>query len=367
MLNFVLFVLSMVVLVPFVVRRMASNDICFSFPASNHIKYVERGGSKGADGVWQDGVFDHPIPEIPGKKIDGDSIVDGEQKKSLLHELFGIYFYGLYPFKHVKNFRIKKVRENIQGTGPRDWVTESQSEILTGLRFRFPRPFVFTDVELKDKFTIHLKVVAMFEVVNPYTPMYIHGSDFFTPLASLIQGQVIDLVKQHSINDFVEKSKGEIEGILQELKQDNNEFNKRLIELVGLKIVSISINDYEPPAKIAEAIQQQALAEEQGKASVTKAERDRETELINADRDAKARLVRADAEAKAQDKLTEARGRRIRETVASMASSLGDPNTVAVGAASVLEMEAATGETSKLTTLVKDRSSVVVPVGGDKK
>jgi hypothetical protein len=50
--------------------------------------------------------------------------------------------------------------------------------------------------------------------------------------------------------------------------------------------------------------------------------------------------------------------------VEALALSGATADVASRGAADVLEMEAATGTDSKLTTLVKDRSAITVPVGG---
>ena len=231
---------------------------------------------------------------------------------------------------------------------------------------------------------MNLKVVLKLRVVKPYIPKYIFRNDFFTQTGSIIQSEVIDNLiditvddgqggrRKLTIDDFINLKKGEVAGFLKVHKDDlpsgePSLLNQALISQVGLCIDGINVNDWDPADEdTIKAIRQKAIERLQGEARVTKAEKDRETELINADRDAQALLLRTTAEVTSQNQLTEARGKRIRETVASLASSLGDPNVVATGASSVLEMEAATSATSKLTTLVKDRSSVVVPVGGDK-
>ncbi len=223
-------------------------------------------------------------------------------------------------------------------------------------------------------------MVPTFRVVVPYVPAYKYpNGGFFVKSASLLQSMVMDRLKEVlTLQDFKGKPKGELKGLLADFIApkwlDTNgyvipsDLNTEMIKQVGLTMESIGINDWRASSPaIRAALEASGMAIATGDAEIRAAEKKRTAELINADRDAQALLIRAEAERQAQNKLTEARGNRIRATVARLASSLGKPDIVARGTADVLEMEAATSETSKLTTLVKDRSSVVVPVGGDKK
>jgi len=386
MLEMLVYVLVSLLLLALAIKGLAKEDVSFTEGLSNYVKYVERAG-----------VFDHMIPEVPGYVVDNPYSRDatirearpGETQpmsrlNTILQRRLGIYFYGPYPFKKMARVRIKKEWDNLKGTGPSDWITTGPEVDEPGIRHTFPRAFVFTNVELSDRTKVNLKVVLKLRVVKPYIPKYIFRNDFFTQTGSIIQSEVIDNLiditvddgqggrRKLTIDDFINLKKGEVAGFLKVHKDDlpsgePSLLNQALISQVGLCIDGINVNDWDPADEdTIKAIRQKALERLQGEARVTKAEKDRETELINADRDAQALLLRTTAEVTSQNQLTDARGKRIRETVASLASSLGDPNVVATGASSVLEMEAATSATSKLTTLVKDRSSVVVPVGGDK-
>jgi hypothetical protein len=192
---------------------------------------------------------------------------------------------------------------------------------------------------------------------------------------------------EHHLLPFFGKAKGEVAGLLSCLKdpEDSSDFvdpmdpnkgikgelNRELIKQVGLRLVGISINDYQPgDEKIVEAIRLKSLAIEQGDAAITTAEKSRTAELINADKDAQAVVIRAKGQQEAQNLLTKARGNRIRETVATLASSLGSPDVVAQSAANILEMEAAAGPESKITFLSQrggDKPSVTIPVKEDNK
>lgn len=382
-------ILVLIVLLPFVIRRMAESDICFTFPFTNHIKYAEKGGSRDQNGKWSGGILDHYIPEVPGYILEGPNLKEmafrlarsGEKQKvsafnALLYRLLGVYWYGLYPFKHIKEFGVPRETEKLEGRGPADWIERKGIAVVTALRFTFPRPFVYTDVELGDRLKVSLKLVLKLRVVRPYTPVYEFNDDFFTQTGSILQGQVIDELKNFAtINDFITVPKGEVGGFLKKYKKNKpdgtpSDLNLEMAKQVGLGIDGISINDWMSDKKITDAIEQQAIETAEGDARITKATKDKQVTITNAEAYQEKVSRETDADVARQKALAGSRMIYIRDTVAALASSLGEPNVVASGAADVLEMEAATSGTSKLTTLIKDRSPrspVVVPVGGDKK
>lgn len=360
-----LFFVVILALSPFVIRRMASSDICFTYGMTNHIKFVDRGGTR-TENKWEGGVFDHMIPEVPGYILDDVRsetsrfrLPNGEEKQKMsalnlvLRRLLGVYWYGLYPFKHIRSFPIKKQYENIEGTGPENWIRQGDTVNVKALRFRFPRPFIFTDIELSDRFTVSLKVVTTLQVMVPYVAVYVYDGDFFTQTGSLLQGAVIDAVKNENINSFVQADKGEIGGMLDDLKTDTG-FNRRLEELVGLDLSSVSINDYKPgDEEIVKAIRQTALATEKGNAAIEAAKKYAEEVGIQAEADgsAKERLAKA-----------------TRAEVDSIVEPLKAAPEVSREAAEVLQARFYAGPDSKLTnlTLVKGAAQPVIPVGDTK-
>lgn len=386
--DIVLLLIIGIVAIPFLAKMLARDDQTFTEGKTNYIKYAERAG-----------VFDHMIPEVPGYILDNPNSRDAEFRKAgagetqalsplntTLHGLLGIYFYGIYPFKKIARLKIKKTYDNIEGTGPKDWIRPGEEADEPGIRHTFPRAFVFTDVELPDRTKVNVKMLLKLRVVKPYIPKYEFGNDFFTPIGSLVQSEVIDNLidltvddgsggkRKLNIDDFINHKKGETAGFLKVHKEPLSDgkpslFNQVLINQVGICIDGININDWNPgDTETVEAIRQKALEKLQGEARITKAEKDAQVTEIAANAYKKRIGIETEADVARQNALTDARGKRIRETVATLASSLGSPDVVARGAADVLEAEAHTSETSKLTTVIKgDSSRVVYPVGGDKK
>ncbi len=373
----IIILLLVLVSLPFLVRRLATKDVFFTFPLTNYVRYVERGGKQDENGNWQNGILDHYIPEVPGYRLEGNNLKEAEFVKgheplnllnSILYDLLGVYWYGLYPFKHIRTIKIPKETERLEGKGPAEWIDKTRGVVAEpGLRFVFPRPFVFTDVELGDRLKVSLKLVVKLQVVRPYTPVYEFGNDFFTQTGSILQGQVIDRMKDFlTINDFIKEDKGEVDGFLREYKEDSSLLNQELIRQVGLKVIAISINDWAGDPKITKAIEQEAIETAEGDARIAKAEKDKRVTITTAEAYQERLRRETEADVARQTALAASRGAYIRATVAALSPQGTSPNVASRSASDVLEMEAATSKESKLTTLVNGQSSVALPVEGGK-
>lgn len=352
----ILLTIVFILLCPFTIRALASMDVFFTFGVSNNIKYVERGG-----------VLHRVIADVPNFTLakDGRTLQPGKTQQSFLHRLLGIYFIGVYPFFKVRSFEIKKQSENILGNGPSDWIKYGETIKTTTLRFNFPRPYVFTNIELGDRTTVNLKIVMEFQVVDTYIPIYVYNGDFFKQAGSLLEGEVIDVLKKFTIDEFVLKEKGEINGILQYIKVSDGSFNQKLISLTGLKVLSVSINDYEPGDKeLIEVIRQKALAREKGDALIETANKQKVAETIDAEKYATVTTIKTEADFYRGTKLAVVNGTEIKQVMDNLSTTGADTIEVVRTAGKVLQAKAV--QESKLTTWVQGPAEPVVQVGGEK-
>src|SRR3989344_6726218 len=202
----IILIVAIIILLPFTLKALASMDIHFTFIETNHAKFIEKAGVLCKILAEAPGkIFDLKTAKGNFKKAEIREIKDGERPAhdTFLYRTFGIYFYGIYPFRKVKKIKIVKEKENIAATGPQDWIISEGTVLVTGLRTVFPRVFVFTAVELKDGLTVHLKLVVKFKVIVPYIPVYEFGGNFFTQAASILQSEVIDELRLvATIQDF---------------------------------------------------------------------------------------------------------------------------------------------------------------------
>lgn len=349
--------MSVIVMLPFIFFGLARKDVFFTLLASNEMKFVVSG-----EGTLEKILLNLDEYRIENGEIKSNKWTDPngdpqttDVKKPILARLFGIWWVGIPPFRKIHSFSIEKQKEKdviTENDKPEKWIVKGETEPTESLRFTFPRPFVLIGAELKDRLTINLLVICKFEVVKPAIPVFVFKGKFFDNAGSILKGAIIDKCSELNINEFVEKPKGEIKGLLSDLKDSDGDLNKALVSQVGIRLVGISIANYDPSDKeVVKAITQNALAKQKGDADITKAEKD-----------AKATVITATAEKTAQNLLTEARAERIKQTVANLLATGADANIIARAAADILRTEAVAGEKSKITTWVDGGgSSVVIP------
>jgi regulator of protease activity HflC (stomatin/prohibitin superfamily) len=349
-----LLLLGIIITFPFAANGLANMELFFTRLESGDIKFIMRGES-----------LYRIIHDVRGKVLvmgdDGHYIFkDGDESKSWLNTRFGLWWIGVPPFARIHTFPITKERENASAKDSAHWITVEEKEIqVSSLRFTFPRPYNLKEVELKDRLSVDVLVVAKFEVVKPYVPVFLFKGRFFENAGSILRAQVADHLNDMNLEDFIPAPKGETNGILRDMKDFPGDFNDTLIQQVGLKLVGISITQYDPSdSAIRDAMRAKEIAVKQGEGRIAAAEAD-----------AMVTRKAATAQAEAEERLAIARGARIRETVAQIAGSLGSPDVVAREVGRVLQTEALTGKDSKITTWVEGGAGAqpVLPIGGEKR
>lgn len=332
------YMVVLLALLPFVAYALGTADILWTRLESGNIKFVMHGET-----------LHRIIHDVRGFKLDDHNKFIPDTSKRKRHWL-GLYWVGIPPFASIHTFQITKERENPRGASPKEWITvDKHAATVNSLRFTFPRPYMLSKVELGDRVPVDLLVVVKLEVVDPFMPVFNFKGAFFDNAGSLIRAAVSDAVKGTTghpigIDEFVNLPKGEADGILRPLKEDSTRLNDDLIRQVGLKVVGISIPQYDPSDEsLRNAMNAKTIAEH----------------------NAEARRIAAEGEAQATERLARARGQQIKTTVDALALKGASPDVVARGAAAVLEMEAAAGKDSKITTLVQGGDAKpVIPVGG---
>ncbi len=302
------------------------------------------------------------IDDVRGEQLivnDNDELtefVPGEEPKTWLQKRFGIYWVGWPPASRVLYFDIDVEKENPAGTGPDNWTSKKEKRTVSSLRHTFPIPFTLKGVELGDRTTVDLLAVGTFRVKRPYIAVIKLKGDFSLRANARIRASVGDITKAiPNITAFIAEDKSEETGMLKDLKDPISTFNIGLIRHVGLELVEISIPQFNADKAMLEAANREAIAILDGKAKIATADARKKALEIDTEADA-ARVVA----------LGKARGEQISATVAAISTTGGNKDAVTKAAAEILTMEAATSETSKLTTLVQGGASPVVPVGGNK-
>lgn len=298
------------------------------------------------------------IHDVRGMKLVNGKFVPGEENKSFLNNRFGLYWIGWPPFSAVHHFMIPKETENADGKSAEQWIIDDGETEVNSLRYTFPRPYILRATELGDNIPADVLISVKLEVVDPYVPVFQYKGRFFRNAGSIIRAEAITLLAHFNYDEFVVASKGEADGILAPLKDPDGELNKKLIEQVGVRLVGISIPQYDPSDdNMRKATVAKAVARELGDAKITEATKNGEATVIS-----------ADANARAQERLAAARGVRIKETTAALAFTNASGAEVVKAVSDILRAEALAGPDSKITTLVDGTNApAVVPVGGEKK
>lgn len=356
-------VLGIIALLPFVFYLLAQNDIFFTKLETGDIKFIVRGES-----------LVKIIHDVRGKKLDSDGkLVDGTETKSLINKMFGLWWVGFPPFASVHKFWVVPERENPSAEKKSDWITKGEPRQESSLRFTFPRPYRLDKVELRDRLSVDLLIVAKFEVVMPETPVFLFKGGFFANAGSILSAEVADRVNNMDLATFLPAQKGEVGGILKGMKASEEsigeelelkdtttdsavrhnlgDFNRELIRQVGLRLVGIAITQFDPSdQETRDAMQAEQLAINRGKGRIAEAQADKDANELRA---------------QALERTAQARGKQIKETVAALASTLGNPDVVAeqvgrvlVEDARVLQAQAVAGPTSKITTWVNGGGGV---------
>ena len=367
----------LIVTSPLLAYLLASSDMFFTFLESGNIKYIYRGDT-----------LVKVIADVKGKRV-GQK---GEEKYKLIdlkpgeevakrcwERKFAVYWIGIWPLNSVKKFLIerRKAKENIVEDMPsKDWVEILENLEVDSLRATFTRPFLLPGVELGDRQTVNLLVVAKFEVVDTYIPMPQLKGKFMGNTSATLKAAIEDILrwsdsdpnhrdpnnKDHklTLDQFIMKKKGE-GGILSVLENDPetgamSPFNQKLVAQTGLILVGATIPQWDPSDKtVRDALNARFLALKRKEALIIDAEG--LAEKVNIQTKADANRITA---------LGIAEGDKIKQKVQAIASAGGTNKLVTESVTTVLEMEAATSETSKLTTLVKGNMPAVLPVGGGK-
>ena len=343
-----IYLLILVILFPFVVYTLAKKNLFFTLLDTGNIKYIYRGDT-----------LLKIIADVDKFKVSRYELVLGDEKRTWVQKTFGIYWMGIPPFATIRTFKVKRKREVEEAGGkpPQEWIRDLGEIKVDSLRFAFPRPFLFQEVELKiDRQAIDFLTICKFIVVDAYLPVPELKGDFFELAGSIIKGSVIDKVKdQKTIEKFLSVEKG-TGGFLRDLTDKESNLNVALKKQVGLRLVGIVISEWNPtdPAT-REAMNKRFIAE-----------KIREAELIAADTHKQIIAIRTEADAKAAERLAVSRAARIRKTLEAIAAKGGNPDEIVRATARIFQAEGLTN----LTTLVEGGSGIspVVPVknGGEK-
>ncbi|WP_346838128.1 SPFH domain-containing protein [Microbulbifer sp. SAOS-129_SWC] len=162
------------------------------------------------------------------------------------------------------------------------------------------------EVITQDNATIIANAVAYINIVSPEKAVY-GVEDYTIAIQNLVQTALRSIVGEMSLDSAL-SSRDLIKAKLKEGISDD-------IADWGINLKTVEIQDINPSATMQKAMEEQAAAERQRRATVTRAEGEKQAAILEADgrleaskRDAKAQVVLADASREAIERVTQAIG-----------------------------------------------------------
>jgi regulator of protease activity HflC (stomatin/prohibitin superfamily) len=192
------------------------------------------------------------------------------------------------------------------------------------------------EVITRDNAVIIANAVAYINIISPEKAVY-GVEDYIIAIQNLVQTSLRSIVGEMDLDDAL-SSRDQIKAKLKEAISDD-------ISDWGITLKTVEIQDINPSATMQKAMEEQAAAERERRATVTRADGEKAAAILEADgrleaskRDAKAKVVLAEASQMAIEKITEAigdselpamflLGERYIESMRSMASA---PNSKVV-------------------------------------
>ena len=153
------------------------------------------------------------------------------------------------------------------------------------------------EVITRDNALISTNAIAFIKVIEPATAMY-GVVDYQIAISNLVQTTLRSIIGEMDLDEAL-SSREKIKARLRELLADD-------IKSWGLNLKSVEIQDIQPSESMQNAMEQQAAAERERKAMVTRSEGSKQSAILEAEgrlesakRDAEAEVTLADASRKA--------------------------------------------------------------------
>jgi len=160
------------------------------------------------------------------------------------------------------------------------------------------------DVITKDNAVIIANAVAYINIISPEKSVY-GVEDYRIAIQTLVQTSLRSIIGEMDLDDAL-SSRDQIKAKLKESISDD-------IADWGITLKTVEIQDINPSETMQKAMEEQAAAERQRRATVTTAEGEKSAAILQADgrleasrRDAQAQVVLAEASQRAIQKVTEA-------------------------------------------------------------
>lgn len=261
----------------------------FATLQSEHIMFVASG----------DGKHVRTIIDIEGYQLNDDGdIVRGDPEWDILdritRKINGTYFIGPEFFRHKHTFMIITSKENPNATvesSPDEWVTPGVERTVSELRRKFPRSVLVPNVEFKGMLRGNIRVLANFEVKNPYRAVFTLNGKFFELIESYLRTATNEFCQKMTTEEFEQVNK-QLGGEFSQHVFDT--INENLIRETGIAITGASVSLFDSSDKETQRLLElQNKTEIEGNAGITKARKEGEARIETAKAEAEATKILA--------------------------------------------------------------------------
>lgn len=225
--------------------------------------FVRETEEPGKDPGWE---IVRESPEFPAPY---ENIVSRSLKK-----WFGLYWVSLiYPFRSLHTFTIDKAKlmptNQLKELTPDKWITIEKGKEVNTLRWKFTRPFVAMEVELRDKIRTTIALTGVFKVIDPVRSVFVYKGNFFDFLTNTVVSEVTEFFRNDNFNEFVarKKSTGELGVLMARI----NEIIERVLGITCEEIGVVEFTTPQADQKALEAAQGVEIAENEAKAAIARA------------------------------------------------------------------------------------------------
>lgn len=268
----------------------------------------------------------------PLKEIKKENLPTFTWWEALFIKWLGLWWVG-FPFIRqlqplpVDRVVLKPNQEDLDGV-----LGRLVSRVVTKyeLYATFPRPFEMKEVDTNDGFKIDFRFTAMMEVYDPYPAFFELKLDFLRTITSLNSSYVGDLMKGLSWEDFKKGPKDTVKGKISSLF-DLEELEKRL-EVTGACDRILEVEDFgisKSSERLQKAVEEQKIADEEGKAAEKKATHAKKATITNAEAEKQKRILEGEGDAAAIEVIAKAKAKRYTELIATYTRMGFDGRTAA--------------------------------------
>ena len=272
---------------------------------------------------------------------------------------FGVWWVSIfYPLKHIYLFTINKSRMKSQDQVNEDTPLSQKLEhepkaVVDNLRWQFQIPFFIEEVDFKDGTRVNFIVMALFQVVDPYIAVFIHGGEkYFNLLESAVGAAVTDYCRNKDYREFIVKDGADFRDNFNRINLGETGIEKA----VGIRAIYGQIEDWNLSSKdqrMQDAVEEKEIAKRKGEALVETANAQKQAAILAAQAEKEADVLKGEGEASRIRSRAEAQAFRLGQSSKALIAEGVTASAAARVISEQLRTENIAGPDSKIITYVE--------------